>query len=191
MPFSQSSQLSAIVGYAEHLKPGSVLDVGVGMGQYGFLLRTNLENIALFDIQGNQASLRPRERWTVRIDGIEGYAGYLTPVHDYAYNRLMIGNAMALLPGIADASYDMVMAIDILEHLSVDEGRLFMAHCRRIARRAALISTPKTFIEQEVEANPLENHRSLWSQADLVGAGFARLLDNPESWVAVCEHRQG
>lgn len=43
MPFSQSSQISAIVQFGEELKPASILDVGVGMGQYGFLFRTNLE----------------------------------------------------------------------------------------------------------------------------------------------------
>ena len=185
MPFSQSSQLSTIVGFAEQLKPASVLDVGVGMGQYGFLLRTNLENVALFDIDGATASQRPRERWGVVIDGIEGYAGYLTPVHHYAYNRLMIGDALALLPGIADGAYELVMAIDILEHLSVDEGQQFLRHCRRIARRAALVSTPKAFVAQEVEANPLENHRSLWGREMLVAAGFATVLDNAESWVVV------
>lgn len=45
MPFSFSNQLSTIIGYAEQQKPLSILDVGVGMGQYGFLLRTNLERV--------------------------------------------------------------------------------------------------------------------------------------------------
>ena len=169
------------------MKPASVLDVGVGMGQYGFLLRTNLENVALFDIDGAQARQRPRERWGVVIDGIEGYAGYLTPVHHYAYNKVMIGDAMAVLPGIADGAYGLVLAIDILEHLSIEEGRQFLTQCRRIARRAALVSTPKLFMAQEVEANPLENHRSLWDRAMLVEAGYSRLLDNGESWIVIAE----
>lgn len=185
MPFSQSSQLSAIVGYAEQLQPASVLDVGTGMGQYGFLLRTNLEHINLFDVE--QGVQRGKEGWRVVIDGIEGFAGYRTPVHDYAYNRLMMGDAMQLLPALADGAYELVMAIDILEHLSQDEGVQFLGHCRRIASRAALISTPKVFVAQDVHANPFENHRSLWSQQTLQSAGFMRTLDNAESWIAVCE----
>ena len=43
MPFSYSSQLSTIVGYVEQQNPATILDVGIGMGQYGFLLRTNLK----------------------------------------------------------------------------------------------------------------------------------------------------
>lgn len=187
MPFSQSSQISTIVGCAEALQPASVLDVGVGMGQYGFLLRNNLEHLNLFEVNGREARQTPRERWRVRIDGIEGYAGYLTPVHQWAYNEVFIADALQRLPLLADASYDLVIAIDILEHFDKAEGRLFLQHCRRIARRMALVSTPKDFIEQHVEANPLEDHRSVWTQADLAAEGYARVLPNADSWIVAWE----
>lgn len=187
MPFSQSKQISAIVGYAEALQPMSVLDVGTGMGQYGFLLRTNLELLNLFDVQGAVGKLRPRSEWKRRIDGIEGFAGYVTPVHEYAYNHLMIGEAMATLAGIPDQEYELVIAIDILEHFEKADGLRFLAECARVSSRATLISTPKDFCHQEVEANPLENHRSHWSSEELAEAGFTRVLSDSESWIAVRE----
>lgn len=186
MPFSHSGQLSAIVGFAEALAPVSILDVGTGMGQYGFLLRTNLENEHLFEVDGARARQRPREQWRVRIDGIEGYATYLTPVHDYVYDRMMIGDAMDILPTLPEAAYDLVMAIDILEHLTVEQGREFLAQLRRVAGRAALVSTPKQFCAQDIEANPFENHRSVWSEQDLHQAGYSTVIDNADSWIAVC-----
>lgn len=185
MPFSQSAQLSAIVGFAEALRPQSVLDVGVGMGQYGFLLRNFLESEHLFEVDGKSARQRPREQWRVRIDGIEGYAGYLTPVHAWAYQDVRIGDALALLPTIADASYELVIAIDILEHFDTRDGLRLLAECRRVARRAALVSTPKVFHAQQVEANPLEDHRSLWTAAQLAAAGFTHVLADDVSWIAV------
>ena len=72
MPFSQSSQISTIVQYGEALNPASILDVGAGLGQYGFLFRTNLENIGLFEINGAHGRWRTKAEWRVRIDGIEG-----------------------------------------------------------------------------------------------------------------------
>jgi len=188
LPFSQSTQISTIVGFVQQLQPGSVLDVGTGMGQYGFLLRTNLENVNLFEIDGSSARQRHRSQWAVRIDGIEGYATYLTPVHEYAYNQVFIGNALDILPAVPDCSYDLVLAIDILEHLSAADGRAFVAHCIRIASRAVLVSTPKVFVPQDVAANPLENHRSLWTERELQDLGFASTLPNDESWVVV--HRR-
>lgn len=185
MPFSHSAQISTIVGFAEGLQPRSVLDVGVGMGQYGFLLRNNLENEHLFEVDGASARQRPREQWRVRIDGIEGYAGYLTPVHAWAYQELRIGDALALLHEKADASYDLVMAIDILEHFEAADGLRLLAECRRVARRAALVSTPKEFHAQQVAANPLEDHRSVWSAEQLAAAGYGELLRDAASWIAV------
>ncbi len=185
MPFSQSTQISTIVKFAEELKPLSVLDLGAGMGQYGFLLRMNLEAENLFEVDGAQGRLRPREGWNIKIDGVEGCAGYMTPVHTYAYNEVTNANVLDALPKIADGSYDLVLAVDILEHLTTADGLVFLDHCKRVSKRAALISTPKIFHPQEVEANPFENHRSLWTAEQLADKGFAHVLPNEDSWVAV------
>lgn len=191
MPFSQSAQIPAILGYAQQVDPRSVLDVGTGMGQYGFLLRNNLESEHLFEIRGKGAAAegrqRPRAQWRVTIDGIEGFAHYLTPVHDWAYSRMIVGEALAELAKIEVGHYDLVMAIDILEHFDTADGIRFAQACRRVARRAALISTPKTFVAQVVDANPLENHRSVWSEAQLASLGYRHVIPDAESWIAVWE----
>lgn len=158
------------------------------MGQYGFLARNSLENVHLFRIEGDHAHLRPKNEWRVRIDGIEAFRGYLTPVHEYAYNKITIGEALKELPAIADGEYDLVLGIDILEHFTDEDGRTFLAELKRIARRAALISTPKEFHEQEVEANPYENHRSHWTDEALIREGYSEVLENPVSWIAVHRH---
>jgi ribosome-associated toxin RatA of RatAB toxin-antitoxin module len=49
----------------------------------------------------------------------------------------------------------------------------------------ALLSTPKDFIEQHVEANPFEDHRSHWTLKELNKAGFVEILPNALSWIAV------
>lgn len=184
MPFSQSSQISAIVQFGEALQPASILDVGVGMGQYGFLFRTNLENVGLFEIDGAKATWRPKDQWRVKIDGIEGCKDYITAVHDFAYNQVTIGDALDCLSKIADKSYEFVIAIDILEHFWKEDGWRLLSELTRVCSRAALVSTPKDFHAQEFEANPLETHRSLWSCEDLAQTGFDQVLDNAESWVA-------
>ncbi|HEC86105.1 MAG: hypothetical protein DRR19_17310 [Candidatus Parabeggiatoa sp. nov. 1] len=189
MPFSQSSQISTIVHYFEQLNPVSLLDVGVGMGQYGFLARNYLESVNLFEVDGKDGKLRPKEEWQVRIDGIEGCDVYITPVHNYCYNNLMMGNALEILPTLPDNSYELVLAIDILEHFTKTDGLMFLSQIKRVASKAALISTPKEFIPQEVEANPYENHRSLWEREEFIENGFSVILDNDFSWLVVYEIR--
>jgi len=184
MPFSHSSQISAIMGYIEGINPSSLLDVGAGMGQYGFLARTNLENINLFDIDGANAKQKSRENWRVQIDGIEGCNIYVTPVHNYCYNNLMLGDALKILPSMDDDSYELVLAIDILEHFDKSNGLIFLSELKRIASRAVLISTPKEFIEQVVEANPYEDHRSVWGSDELSACGYKNIIANETSWIA-------
>lgn len=188
MPFSQSSQISAIVGFIEKIDPASMLDVGTGMGQYGFLARNNLEQANLFQVDGTQASQKHKLEWRVRIDGIEACSTYLTPVHEYAYNRIMTGEALELLHEIGDNAYDLVLAVDILEHFTKPDGQKFLAELKRVTKRAVLVSTPKEFHSQEIEANPYENHRSHWTDEELKQANYGEILANHESWIAV--HRK-
>lgn len=190
MPFSYSNQLSTIVGYAEQQNPSMILDVGIGMGQYGFLLRTNLENINLFEINGAHARQRDKREWRVRIDGIEGYPGYINAVHEYAYTNLYIGDALEILPTLQAGAYDLVLAIDILEHFDKGQGSVFLKECHRVCKKTVLVSTPRDFIEQEVVANPLENHRSHWTEQDLRVCGFDSFLPDPLSLIAIANGKQ-
>jgi len=147
-------------------------------------LRNNLEGVNLFRIEGDRGWLRPKSEWQIRIDGIEGFAGYITPVHDWAYNHVMVGEALDVLATIGSGRYELAIAIDILEHFDREPGVRLLAELRRVASRAALVSTPKLFLPQDVPANPYENHRSQWSRADLASSGFAEVLPNAESWIA-------
>lgn len=185
MPFSQTSQLTPIIGWVEQFKPRSVLDVGIGMGQYGFLLRTKLEGLNLFRTEGARGWMTPREDWAVRIDGIEGCAGYITPVQEWSYNKIMLDDALVALGQIPDGAYELTIAIDIVEHFEKDDALRFLAELRRVSTRAALVSTPKDFYEQHVEANPLEDHRSHWDEGDLRAAGYTTVIPNEESWIVV------
>src|SRR5688572_22886724 len=113
MPFSQTFQLTPIVSWVEQASPKTLLDIGIGMGQYGFLLRTKLENVNLFHIEGDKARLRSKHEWSIKIDGIEGFAEYMTPVQEWAYNNIFIADAMDCLASLADNSYELLIAIDV------------------------------------------------------------------------------
>jgi len=165
MPFSQSTQISTIMQFLEQTQPLSILDVGMGMGQYGFLSRINLENENLFEVNGRKGRLKEKYEWNIRIDGIEGCGAYITPVHEFVYNAIVVGDALEILPATLNNHYDIVLGIDILEHFDKKDGLVFLKHLKRIAKSHALISTPKEFCEQVIEANPYENHRSLWTKS--------------------------
>lgn len=121
------------------LQPASILDVGVGMGQYGFLARMNLENENLFIVNGANAIQRPKDGWKVRIDGIEAFKTYRTPIHDYTYNHIYWDDALDTLPKINGNEYELVLAIDVLEHLTTEQGITFLNQLKRVSKNKILI----------------------------------------------------
>lgn len=157
MPTSHHSQINQIIQFIILTDPRSLLDIGVGFGKYGFLAREFLE---LWD---------GRERvgeWTRRIDGIEIFTDYLTPVHDYVYDSIYEGNATDVLPTL-DSQYDLVLLIDVLEHFDRESGEALLAEVLR-KNRNVLISVPRSIGNQgEAFGNPHEAHRFQWRRRHL------------------------
>lgn len=188
MPFSQSRQISAITAWLEATRPSSILDVGAGIGLYGLLARIYLESAELFDIEPGNVRYRPHHLRRLRVEGIEGFAAYCNPIHDFIYDRLHIGDALTLLRKIPSGTFDAVLAINILEHFTKEDGVTLLRELIRVSRHGLLVSTPKIFIPQDIEANPLENHRSHWKDSDLRSQGCRAFLPDTESWIAVWQN---
>ncbi|CAH2211888.1 hypothetical protein [Tepidibacter aestuarii] len=88
------------------INPKSMLDVGVGFGRYGFVARE------LLDYEINEDG--SYAKWKRRIDGIEIFEKYLTPVHEYVYDEIYIRDAYDLIRD-KDFYYDMVLISDVIE----------------------------------------------------------------------------
>ncbi len=156
MPSSHLLQINEITQLIFLSKPQSLLDIGVGFGKYGVLAREYLE---LWDGRGVYGD------WTRRIDGIEIYEDYLSPLHEYVYDHIYVGDALDIVPAL-DFNYDLILLIDVLEHFSYEEGTRLLDACRRKGRNF-LVSTPKDVGEQQgAFNNPHEAHKSQWQPGD-------------------------
>src|SRR6185503_7056038 len=89
----------------------------------------------------NDPARYQRKHWRIRIDGIEGYAAYLTPMHRYLYNHLHIGNATLLLNKLP--RYDLIFLGDVIEHLEKAAGLRLLRNAVKKANKAVLVTTPK------------------------------------------------
>ena len=159
MPTSYWQNLSRIVGLVVALRPTSVLDVGVGYGKYGHLLREYLDDY----------------RRTVRIDGIDAHP-YMESVRCHCYDQLYTSEFLATELG----RYDLVLMIDVLEHFD-RAGGLASLHKATSIGTAVLISTPHDPRPQPaVNGNPYERHRSRWTDADFADFDW-RPHSTPES----------
>jgi SAM-dependent methyltransferase len=156
-----------------NLNPNSILDIGAGFGKYGLLCREYLE---LWD---------ERERYhefTRRIDAVEAFEEYITPVHKFVYNKVYVEDVFNIIDNL-ELNYDLVLLIDVLEHFEKEKGTLLV---RKIltGNGGIIISTPKKFINQiDIFDNEYEIHRSEWTQAELSLFGSSLFLENEVSYI--------
>jgi hypothetical protein len=171
VPTSHHSQINQIMQLIVLTDPKSLLDIGVGFGKYGFLAREFLE---LWDGREEMGG------WTRRIDGIEIFTDYLTPVHEYVYDSVYEGNATDVLPTL-DTRYDLTLLIDVLEHFDREPGEALLAEILRKSRNV-IISVPRNIgVQGEAFGNPHETHRFQWERRHLKmlpNAAFIRHADS-------------
>ncbi len=172
LPSSQHYHISKIMDIIIALKPFSVLDIGSGFGKYGVLCREYLE---LWDGRREYKFLR-------RIDGVEVFENYITPLHKFIYNNIYTENITELIDKI-DYKYDLVLLIDVLEHFSKEEGTTLVNKLLS-KNKGIIIGTPKSPSNQkDVFDNVFETHKSLWKKDELASFGKYYLIPDNISFI--------
>ena len=156
MPTSHPNQINQIINLIITLSPQKILEIGPGFGAYGVLAREYL------DIADGRENYK---HWQRQIDCIEVFPEYLTPVHKFIYNHIFKGNALKILPKIKKR-YDLILIIDVLEHLKKNDGQFLLKMSLKKAR-SVIVSTPIKMDEQNSAfGNPYEKHLYQWSKID-------------------------
>jgi len=170
MPTSHWRQLNEVMDFVMSIKPESVLDVGVGFGKYGVLIREYLE---LWDGRGIY------DQWKVRLDGVEIFKSYHNPIYDYIYSHTYFGDALDVIPNLQ--TYDLVLLIDVLEHFTKSDGCTLLDLCFAHGKKV-IISTPLYDSRQKSAfGNPHEEHKTYWSKSDLLTYCNPTFIDNTQS----------
>jgi len=66
-----------------------------------------------------------------------------------------------------------VIALDVLEHLSKEEGYELLKKMERWARKKVIIFTPNGYVYQDgYDNNPFQEHKSGWGVKELEELGF-------------------
>jgi len=156
MPSSSWAHISATIDKIYALAPTSVLDIGVGFGKWGFLLREYL------DVCQNRYN---KTEWRTKIDGIEIFAPYITDVHRFLYDNIIIGDVREVISQVDD--YDLIIIGDVIEHLPKPDALLLIDQLVKKGK-SILINLPLGVWEQgEVFGNPHEEHVSIWNIGEL------------------------
>lgn len=158
MPTSQFKQIPKILEIIIAKNPKSILDVGCGFGKYGVLCREYL------DIGEDYSFKRT-------IDAVDIFEDYITPLHKYIYDKIIIGDITKLAKD--NLKYNLVLLIDVFEHIDKEEGKQLIDDLLK-SNDGILISVPKYIGNPEAREsitdtfnNPFEEHIAQWSLNEL------------------------
>ena len=148
IPFSRLWVVRSIL----HGASGSTLvDIGCGDG----------ETLRLLDA-GNR----------FRSVGIDIFRPYLERCRDLGSHAYLVQADVRCIP-LRDKSCDIVLALEVCEHLDKDEGFALVQDLERIAREMVIVSTPVGRYDQGPRnGNPFWAHRSRWEPSDFAAMGY-------------------
>jgi SAM-dependent methyltransferase len=157
---------------AQHLlehAPRRVLDVGVGFGYYGAVVRQWLD-----------LGVKP---YRTELFGVEVWADYRNPLWDL-YDVIFVETIERFLER-PHSHFDCVIITDVIEHFARPPGSALIAALKeRVGPGGHLvIGTPAEFrLQGPVYGNPWEQHRSLWTEEDFRKLGFQAGVVGQKHW---------
>lgn len=113
----------------------------------------------------------PKKIYTVGMDI------YKPTIHESKrkkiHSRYVIDNVLSADEHFKPKSFDSVVALDLIEHLTKKEGLILIKKMENIARKNIIIMTPNGFTDQDAyDKNPYQVHKSGWSANEFNKLGF-------------------
>jgi len=169
MPSSTWVHSGTVQDIAWKYQPKTVLDIGVGFGRWGFLIRE------LLDIFRGRYN---KEDWQTRIVGVEIWPKYIREHHKYLYDKIYIGDVRDYLK-TCNESFDLIVAGDVIEHFEKEDGLKLIESLRLIVNKCLVVCIPlgDKYPQKEVKGNKAERHLSVWEDKDFDQFGvIAKLI---------------
>ena len=106
--------------------------------------------------------------------GIDGYAPDLEEARRLkTHDELILGDVQKLDNYFKPGQFDAVVALDVIEHLTKEDGLHLMRAMEKISRRKAVIFTPSGFSPQHhSKKGDLQEHLSGWEAAEMNQYGY-------------------
>ena len=155
-----------VVASLQRDHPQSILDLGCGVGLYGYMIRKFVMPAPY-------------------LVGMDAWQPYLETGYCSLYDELICADVFDVVNGKSDVHFDTVLCMDVLEHF--ERGRARALSDWLLEQPRAYMSTPLfDFPQDAVEGNEYERHRSHYEMDELVGWGWrplAKVRYQDDYWI--------
>lgn len=136
---------------AEVPNGATVLDVGCGLAGYHSQL---VERAVVTMLDAHETSLNDRRR------KFGERAAYVQ------------AEALSYLQNLPWCAFDVVLGVDVVEHLEPFDAKLLVLAMKRVGRKVVLFVPEGNHPQGEHSGNPWQAHKSTWHAPDLEALGF-------------------
>jgi SAM-dependent methyltransferase len=110
--------------------------------------------------------------------GLDIWRPYLARIDATVPYVALQADAMAIDSLFLPRSFDLVLLLDVVEHLEKPEALRLMAKAEAIARRAVVVETPRGFLPQNLDilglgGDALQTHRCGFEPEEFCALGYA------------------
>jgi predicted TPR repeat methyltransferase len=126
--------------------------------------------------------------------GVDIYRPYLEKIETSVPYVTVVHDVRRLDEVFIDKSFDLVLMLDIIEHLEKHESLALLKTAERLAKVAVIIETPEGYIPQNIDiwghgGDEWQTHRCGWEKAELEALGF-NVIRRPYTMSAVRRHTE-
>ena len=166
MPTSCAANRRFVTLSLQETRPNSILDLGCGRGDYGYMIRRYLPD-------------------RVKLYGLDGYMPYLVSDFCRKYDILVRADLFDLVDGRISIPVDCVLCMDVIEHLEKDKAMRLSEWL--LKQPLSYMSTPLFWFEQDPSyGNDLEKHKCHFTFDELVAMGWkplAKVRWDSRGWI--------
>jgi hypothetical protein len=161
MATSPWAHIHTVIELVAHLRPTTLLDIGKGFGKYGLLLH---EYVGMDRLKRPNPNMTIADQSSIVIDAVECNTDYLWPHISQFYRKVFQGRIEHIYASLS--GYDLVLLIDVIEHLSPEFGKELLLHFSGTGA-SVIVTTPRVFFQQDLFDSTAEQHVSLWAPREI------------------------
>jgi len=142
-----------VLNEVPQLENKRILDCGCGQGIWAYLMR---------------CEKRGDEGYIVGLDLNEPFLAFCKKHR--VYDDLVLSDTSRL--PFRNKSFDMILASEVIEHLTKDQALKFLEEIERVCKRRIILTTPNGQRLWKAERNKWQIHRSIWTAREFQKRGY-------------------
>jgi hypothetical protein len=119
----------------------------------------------------------------LHLAGVDGYAPAMEQARKLrTHDEYFVSDVRKIGESFKERQFDACVALDVIEHLTKEDGFRLLESMEKLATRRVIVFTPNGFVPQHSQQGDLQEHLSGWTAEEMRSRGYrVRGMYGPKS----------